>query len=81
MRRGKEPPQGAELGLERIVFFSGAVMAIAITLLAVEIQVPEISPDLASAELPHQLVALAPRFVGLAISFLYPFRSHSSARS
>ncbi len=59
-----------ELGLERIVFFSDAVMAIAITLLALDIRVPDIPRDLAAAQLPAQLLGLAPRFTSLVISFV-----------
>ena len=58
-----------ELGLERIVFFSDAVMAIAITLLAIDLRVPEIAASAAAAELPRALSALAPRFMSLIISF------------
>ncbi len=58
-----------EMGLERIVFFSDAVMAIAITLLALDIRVPDIPRDLATAQLPAQLVALLPRFISLVTSF------------
>ena len=63
------PPEQNELGLERIVFFSDAVMAIAITLLAIDLKVPEISPSQAAAELPAQFSALTPRIMSFVISF------------
>ncbi|MBI4672183.1 MAG: DUF1211 domain-containing protein [Chloroflexi bacterium] len=59
----------AELNFERLVFFSDAVMAIAITLLAVELKVPEIAPALAAEELPHALQEMTPRFISFVISF------------
>jgi uncharacterized membrane protein len=58
------------LGLERIIFFSDAVMAIAITLLAIDIRVPEIEPSLAMTELPTQLAAITPNLLTFFISFI-----------
>jgi uncharacterized membrane protein len=63
------PPGSQDLGLERIIFFSDAVMAIAITLLVVEIHVPEIPKQLAAAELPRQLLSMAPKFTSFVLSF------------
>ncbi len=59
-----------QLGLERIVFFSDAVMAIAITLLAIDIRVPQVDPGLATQQLGAGLSAIAPRFMTFFISFL-----------
>jgi uncharacterized membrane protein len=64
------PPGGVELGLERIVFFSDAVMAIAITLLAIDIKVPEIAASAARSELPARLSELSPRIMSFVISFV-----------
>lgn len=58
------------LGLERLVFFSDAVMAIAITLLAVDLKVPEIDPSRAVTELPKQIAALQPSLMTFFISFI-----------
>jgi uncharacterized membrane protein len=56
--------------VERTNFFSDAVFAIAISLLALELRVPEISNDPASsAELAAKLLELWPRFVSFFISF------------
>jgi hypothetical protein len=49
-----------QLALERIALFSDAVMAIAITLLAIEIRLPELHGDI-STELPRALMQLWPR--------------------
>jgi uncharacterized membrane protein len=58
-----------DLGLERIVFFSDAVMAIAITLLVIDLKLPDIPAAAAAAELPARLSELTPRIMSFVISF------------
>ncbi|GAB3927761.1 TMEM175 family protein [Larkinella terrae] len=68
-----------ELQFERIVFFSDAVFAIAITLLVIEIKVPEMGHHLAShsasveelyQQWPGEFVKLFPKIFGFILSFL-----------
>jgi uncharacterized membrane protein len=65
------PPIGitprTELGFERLVFFSDAVIAIAITLLALEIRLPD--QTIAPPDLTGWLVTLTPRYLTFFISF------------
>jgi uncharacterized membrane protein len=61
---------GHQLALERLVFFSDAVFAIAITLLALELKVPDIEPGRAADLLPAALLALAPKYIAFLITFL-----------
>jgi uncharacterized membrane protein len=56
--------------LDRIVFFSDAVFAIAITLLVLNIEVPDIPQGRVAQELPGQLLALWPKYFSYVISFL-----------
>jgi len=60
-----------EFQLERLILFSDAVFAIAITLLVIEIKIPEIheKPITDNAVL-HKLAELIPKFVGFLVSFL-----------
>ena len=67
--RAKGLPE-EQLGLERIVFFSDAVMAIAITLLAIDLHVPEMDPAAAMTQLVPSLRAMGPRFMTFFISFI-----------
>jgi uncharacterized membrane protein len=55
--------------IERIVFFSDAVIAIAITLLIIEIKAPHIEMGAPFAQQLAQLQHLVPEFVSFAISF------------
>jgi uncharacterized membrane protein len=56
--------------LDRIVNFSDAVFAIVITLLVLDIRVPNIPEGLVSQELPGRILALGPKFLSYVISFL-----------
>ena len=56
--------------MHRIVNFSDAVFAIAITLLIPDIRVPEIPEDLVAEELPAQLLALWPKYFGYVLGFV-----------
>jgi uncharacterized membrane protein len=59
-----------EMGLERLVFFSDAVFAIAITLLAIDIHLPVDAAGLGNAELLSRLLAIWPKALGYMVSFL-----------
>lgn len=59
------PEAGREL--DRIVFFSDAVFAIAITILVLDIRVPY---GLSPAELPAEVLGLWPKYLSYVVSFL-----------
>jgi TMEM175 potassium channel family protein len=57
-------------GLERLVFFSDAVFAIAITLLALDIRLPSGFGSLSDGELLRALLDIWPKYLSFTISFL-----------
>jgi len=59
-----------DLAFERVVFFSDAVFAIAITLLVLEIRVPHLPPETGNRELLRSVLQLLPKLVGFAASFI-----------
>ena len=60
-----------EFQLDRLILFSDAVFAIAITLLVIEIKIPEIpEKELTEQKMGSALLHLVPKFVGFLISFL-----------
>jgi len=71
----KDLPAGkAGFQLERMILFSDAVFAIAITLLVIEIKIPDKEflkehADLSDRTLLHSLSQLVPKFTGFLISF------------
>jgi uncharacterized membrane protein len=57
------------LGLERIIFFSNAVIAIAITLLAIDIRLPELD-EVDSGTLAEEPWDLWPHYLSFLVSFV-----------
>ena len=73
--------EGDSRSLDRILALSDGVFAIALTLLVLNIKVPEIPEDLVAEELPGELLDLWPKFLSYVISFvviiLYWIAHHS----
>jgi uncharacterized membrane protein len=69
MRRAPREVTPSPFGLDRIVFFSDAVMAIAITLLVLDIQVPETGGTGAAPDLGRRVLGLWPAYLGYVVSF------------
>jgi uncharacterized membrane protein len=60
----------AARGLERVAALSDGVFAIAMTLIVLEIRVPELGEHVTDGDLWNALVLLGPRFVTYLLSFL-----------
>lgn len=58
-----------EFQLERLILFSDAVFAIAITLLVIEIKVPHIETNINDGIVLNELLHLLPKFFGFVFSF------------
>ena len=59
-----------KLGLERLIFFSDAVFAIAITLLALDLRLPSDVESPGNAQLLAQLLEIWPKYLAYVVSFL-----------
>ena len=60
-----------EFQLERMILFSDAVFAIAITLLVIEIKIPEVHKEhISDGQLSEALKKLIPKFAGFIVSFM-----------
>jgi uncharacterized membrane protein len=65
-----EPNHNDQIGLERLIFFSDAVFAIAITLLALEIRLPDTGELLDNSQLAAQLTSMWHEYLAYIISFM-----------
>ena len=59
-----------QIGRNRIEALTDGVFAVAMTLLVLDIKVPELQQALASTQLPHELLALWPKLLSYSISFV-----------
>ncbi len=71
-RRRRRTAPWVESGteLERTVYFSDAVFAIAITLLILDIKLPNVSEEQLRTDLPILVLGLLPQFISFVITFL-----------
>jgi uncharacterized membrane protein len=69
LEENKEATDPNHLGMERLVFFSDAVFAIAITILVLEIRLPAGTEASNDIELFHTLVGLWHQYLAYVISF------------
>jgi uncharacterized membrane protein len=58
-----------ELGFERMVFFSDAIFSVAITLMALEIRLPELDPSQAADQIGAAINALVPHIEVYVLTF------------
>lgn len=65
------PREGDGAGFDRLIFFSDAVFAIALTLVAVEIGVPEIEDAGSNQEMWDGVLAKLPAFGAYIVAFLW----------
>ncbi|HEY8269188.1 MAG TPA: TMEM175 family protein [Xanthobacteraceae bacterium] len=56
--------------LDRLIFFSDAVIAISMTLLALEVRLPVEAGLFSEAKLQHDLLAIANKYLAFVVSFL-----------
>jgi uncharacterized membrane protein len=55
--------------IDRLLLFSDAVFAIAITLLAIDIRVPQLAENLIASQLNNEIIGLAPKLISFVLTF------------
>jgi uncharacterized membrane protein len=64
------PEESNSRELDRLIFFSDAVFAIVMTLLVLDIRVPDVPSDVAAQEVPGLVFELWPKIFSYVLSFL-----------
>ena len=64
------PEENGSRELDRLIFFYDAVFAIVMTLLVLDIRVPDVPSDVAVQEVPGLVVELWPKILSYVLSFL-----------
>ncbi len=59
-----------KLGFERLIFFSDAIFSVAITLMALEIRLPELDPEHAADQIGAAITALVPHIEVYVLTFV-----------
>ncbi len=62
--------EAERIGMERLIFFSDAVFAIAITLLSLEIRLPAVEGSISNTQMVELLWSIWPKYLAYVISFL-----------
>lgn len=65
----KEPDHKKKFQLDRLILFSDAVFAIAITLMVIELKIPQVEGPVTDAAIGEKLLHMIPEFNGFIFSF------------
>lgn len=69
MNAGDENEIKKEFQLERLIFFSDAVFAIIITIMILDVKLPEVARYLSEADAKNAFIQLIPKLAGYSVSF------------
>ena len=72
LREHTEPDSGTahgDLGVERVIFLSDGLFAIALTLLVIDLRLPDLPVSAGAVEISRAIADLAPRVFAYALSF------------
>ena len=67
--KSKKQPTVRGFSIDRLLLFSDAVFAIAITFLAIDIRVPQLTENLIASQLNNEIFRLAPKLISFLLSF------------
>jgi uncharacterized membrane protein len=69
MNSNEENEIKKEFQLERVIFFSDAIFAIVITIMVLDVKLPEVSSSITEKELLKLFLHVVPRFIAYIVSF------------
>lgn len=71
MEENQHHPDRKDFQIDRMILFTDAVFAIAITLLVIDIKAPKIPIDATEKDFWIGMLSLLPKFIGLIVSFFF----------